>query len=359
MNVLIIGLGYAGTRFSQAFSNLDPAVTGNEPVEIAYVNRSPKSNGYRYFSDIETAVKEFEPAVVVVSVNDEYHIDVIKQLRGYRGFVICEKPLVHPQDDLDEVEASLKHTSGFALDLVERYSDASITLKQYVKDHNLRLVRANFYWGKDRINDHRPTSGVISEIIHPLDLVQWVSGGDAELELKDLQGIRSDFSISGTAVLDSAAITANLAGAVVTGYSSFVNILRKREVDLVFASPANKLIFATMIFDTPVWDIDYLRIWEKTNIGERVIVDLKTEIDESRPELNTIRKLIRLVGDAAGFAASGAEPSQPFADLPSSLKLQKLLNTIDADARTIGPVQYVVGSEREFFNDETNWERLG
>ncbi|SEG46197.1 Predicted dehydrogenase [Paenibacillus sp. UNC499MF] len=359
MNVLIIGLGYAGTRFSQAFSNLDPAVTGNEPVEIAYVNRSPKTNGYRYFSGIEQALKEFEPAIVVVSVNDEYHIDVIRQLKDYRGFVICEKPLVHPQDDLETVESSLKNISGFALDLVERYSDASLTLRQYVQEHNLRLVRANFYWGKDRINDHRPTSGVISEIIHPLDLVQWVSGENAELELKDLQGIRSDFSISGTAVLDSAAITASLAGAVVTGYSSFVNILRKREVDLVFASPANKLIFATMIFDTPVWDIDYLRIWEKTNTGERVIVDLKTEIDESRPELNTIRKLIRLVADASAFAASGTEPSQPFADLPSSLKLQKLLNTIDGDARTIGPVQYVVGSEREFFNDETNWERLG
>ncbi|MFS0838415.1 Gfo/Idh/MocA family protein [Paenibacillus sp. 1P03SA] len=179
MNVLIIGLGYAGTRFSQAFSNLDPAVTGNEPVEIAYVNRSPKTNGYRYFSNIEEALKEFEPSIVVVSVNDEYHIDVIRQLKDYRGFVICEKPLVHPQDDLETVESSLKNISGFALDLVERYSDASLTLKQYVQEHSLRLVRANFYWGKDRINDHRPTSGVISEIIHPLDLVQWVSGENA------------------------------------------------------------------------------------------------------------------------------------------------------------------------------------
>jgi predicted dehydrogenase len=357
MNVLIIGLGYAGTRFYNAFNNLE--LHGEDKIEVAYVGRRQLRQDLIYYTSIAAALKEFQPQIVVVSVNDGNHAEVIAQLDGYTGFVICEKPFAGVHDDLDVLESSLSHTSGFCLDLVERYSDATIALKQYVDKGKLRLLRANFYWGKDRIHDLRPTSGVISEIIHPLDLVQWICAPEAELQLKESQGIRSDFSISGDEVLDSASITAVLQGAVVTGYSSFVNIIRKREIDLVFASPDDRLVYASLIYDTPAWDIDQLRVWEKTVTGDRVILDVQTGEEESRPELLTIRKLIRLAGDAAHFAQNGKSPSQPFAGLQTALNLQKLLNKIDHDARTLGPVQYVVGAERETYYDISNWERLG
>lgn len=359
MNILIVGLGYAGNRFLNAFSELDRSVWGDEPLHVAYHSRSRKRSDLPYYADLQTALQEFDPAIVVISVNDEFHMEIIQELGGYKGFVICEKPLVNTQDDLELLQAKLSETSGFCMDLIERYSEATIILKNYVQEQNLRLLRAHFCWGKDRINDFRPTCGVISEVIHPLDLVQWISAPEVELELQDIQGVRSDFSISGPNVLDSVALTARLDDAVVTGYSSFVNIVRRREVDFVFASPHNKLIYATMVFDTPEWDHDFLRIWEKTPDGERVIVELKTEIDSSKPGLDTIRKLIRLVHDVTGYALHGVTPSQPFADIQTSVRLQRLLNIIEQEAKTIGPVQYVVGPEREIFNDETNLERLG
>ncbi|MVP01866.1 Gfo/Idh/MocA family oxidoreductase [Paenibacillus lutrae] len=359
MNVLIIGLGYAGTRFQQAFQHLNKKNAYAHPVELAYVNRSPRRAAIKSFRTVEAALAEFKPAIVVVSVSDGSHIEVLNSLEGYEGFIICEKPLTKPSDDLEQLQTRLKRTSGFCLDLVERYSDATVALKNYVAKNNLRLIRANFYWGKDRIHDHRPTTGVISEIIHPLDLVQWIADPDSALELEQVQGVRSDFSISGPDVLDSAAIIASLNGAAVTGYSSFVTIIRKREVEFVFASPDNKLIYATAVYDTPVWDKDQLKVWQKTSSGEQVILDLTTEVDETEAELSTIRKLVRLVEDVTGYAASGSEPSQPFANLETSIKLQKLLNAVDRNARTIGPMQYVVGSERESYYDETNLERLG
>ncbi|AEH49812.1 Gfo/Idh/MocA family oxidoreductase [Heyndrickxia faecalis] len=359
MNVLIVGLGYAGTRFVQAFSNINKNIVGNEKINIAYVDRSLKRSDIKYFEEIDTAIKQFDPQIIVISVNDEFHMDVIKKLNGFKGFVICEKPLANTHDDLELLEAKLSDISGFCLNLIERYSDATIVLKKYVEEHDLRLIRANFYWGKNRINDHRPTCGVISEIIHPLDLIQWICAPNSDLELKSIQGTRSDFSISGPEVLDSVAVTAYLGRAVVTGYSSFVNIVRKREVDLVFASPQNKLIFATMVFDTPVWDIDHLRIWERTSSGEHVIMDMKTSIDDSNPGLKTVRKLVRLVNDVTGYVLNGTVPSQPFACLQTALRLQKLLNTIEHNATTIGPVQYVVGPKREIYSDENDWERLG
>lgn len=357
MNVLIIGLGYAGTRFYNAFTNL--RLPGAEKIEIAYVGRRHRRPDLAYYNSIAKALNQFKPHLVVVSVNDGHHAEVIRQLSGYDGFVICEKPFAGVEDDLDLLESSLKNASGFCLDLVERYSDATIALKRYVDQGQLRLLRANFYWGKDRIHDPRPTSGVISEIIHPLDLVQWICAPEAALQLKGSQGIRSDFSISGNEVLDSVSIVAELQGAVVTGYSSFVNIVRKREIDLVFASPDDRLVYASLVYDTPAWDFDRLRVWEKTASGDRVILDIRTGDEEARPELHTIRKLLRLTTDAAQFALNGKEPSQPFADLRTALNLQRLLNGIDRHSSTIGPVQYVVGAERESYYDESNWERLG
>ncbi|EJR29982.1 hypothetical protein ABH963_003960 [Bacillus sp. RC55] len=41
---------------------------------------------------------------------------------------------------------------------------------------------------KNRINDYRPTTGVISEIIHSLDLMQWINF-DSQLNIKNIQGV--------------------------------------------------------------------------------------------------------------------------------------------------------------------------
>ncbi|MDA7028183.1 Gfo/Idh/MocA family oxidoreductase [Bacillus sp. CLL-7-23] len=357
MNVLIIGLGYAGTRFLQAFTQI--STTLDQTINIAYVNRTKKRSDIPYFKDVKSAIHQFKPEVVVISVNDENHAEIIKELNDYTGFIICEKPLTQPHDDLVALESHLKNISGFCLDVVERYSDATIALKKYVEQHHLRLVRANFCWGKDRINDHRPTAGVISEVIHPLDLVQWICAPYTELKLMGIQGVRSDFSISGSEILDSVTVNGYLEEAVVTGYSSFVNIVRKREVDMVFASPQNKLVYVTMVFDTPMWDIDHLRIWEKTPTGEHTLLEMKTTDQDNDPELHTIRKLMKLVKDVVEYVLNRTKPSQQFPGIQTALQLQRLLNTIEYEAKTIGPVKYVIGNKREIYQDEKDYERLG
>ncbi|MDE9567290.1 oxidoreductase, partial [Xenorhabdus bovienii] len=86
-----------------------------------------------------------------------------------------EKPFVDPNFDLDIAENLLENASGFCLNMVARYSKAARLLKEYVKKNKLKLIRANFLWGKNRINDYRPTTGIISEIIHSLDLIQWIN----------------------------------------------------------------------------------------------------------------------------------------------------------------------------------------
>ncbi len=351
MKILIIGLGYAGTRFHKAFS-----LTGI-PVEFAYTGRSKKDVDLPYFPTVAEGLDAFGPDVVVATVPDRAHAQTLTELAGFKGFVVAEKPLVTPEDDLGPVESGLADLSGFCMDLVERYSESTVFLRDFVRDNGLRPVRAHFTWGKDRINDHRPTSGVASEVVHPLDLVQWITGQVGGLTLDSVLGTRSDFSVSGADVLDSVAVSGRLGEGVVTGYSSFVNITRKREVDFVLRDRQGELLYAQAVYDTPTWDADRLRLWRRTSRGDEVLHELDTTLRPAPEGSETVVKLGRMARDVARFVTQAAEPAVPFPGLADALVLQRQLNTMEARARTTGPVAYFPDGRTVL--QEADWERLG
>lgn len=359
MNILIVGLGYAGKRFLRALHYIATMPEVKNSFNIAYVDKKPKNIDLPYFADLTIARQQCQPQLIIVTVNDEFHADILNTLHDFTGFVICEKPLANCNDDLNVLASNLQHISGFSFDLIERYSQAAITLKHYIHDHQLTLIRAHFYWGKDRINDFRPTCGVTSEVIHALDMIQYVMDSKSDYQLQHALGSMSDFSISGTQVLDSVLLTAMQDQAVITGYSSFVNITRKREIDLTFTTHAHQLIYAHMVFDTPEWDMDYLKIWKSTRDGEEILLELHSDAQSEHSQLQTIVKLVQLTKDVIFFIQDGLAPSQAFPDLATAMRLQHLLNSIENTAQRIGPVRYVTGPVREFVIDENDLERMG
>src|SRR5690606_17147028 len=110
MKILIIGLGYAGQRFQRAFEHV--GTCSGIAVSMAYVDCRRKRTTLRPFERIDGALRDFRPDIVVVSVNDINHAAVLEQLAGYRGFVVCEKPLASPPDDLAKM-AGLATAEGF------------------------------------------------------------------------------------------------------------------------------------------------------------------------------------------------------------------------------------------------------
>lgn len=338
MKVLIIGLGYAGQRFLNAFSelNLERANAPCDKIETICVNRSPVRGAIPIHGDVATTLTKYKPDIVVVSVSDGEHYSVLQQLQGYRGVVICEKPLINCSDDLLRIGTSMQSTIGFGMDMVERYSEITQALRNYVYDHDLTLSRAHFIWGKDRINDHRRTSGAVSEIIHSLDLIEYVMGNAAHLEFGHSVGTYSDFSISGSSILDSLYIGAKLNKAVVTGYSSFVNIVRQRTVDFVFNRPDGTNVYAHAVYDTPYWDYDQLTIRDPDRPDDPPLVEITTDNGTSRMGTPTIAKLTRLVRAAVDYTENRIQPEIPFCDLDNSLRLQQLLNRMEQEAVSVG-----------------------
>jgi len=357
MKVLIIGLGYAGMRWQRALEHVGR--TCGVEMSIAYVDRRERPSTLARLGTIEQALEAFGPDLIVVSVNDVNHAAVLRQLAGYRGFVICEKPLATPADNLGSVSAALASLDGFALNLVERYSAASQTLRAWVARHRWRLVRAHFIWGKDRINDYRPTCGVTSEVIHALDLVDWVCPTEGQWSIDEVIGVRSDFSISGPALLDTVMVAATLGQAPVAGYSSFVNVVRQRTVDWSFVDDQAHVIHARLTLDTPCWDHDHLKIWMRDRDGTPLTLHETSEVPVE-PGLETLHKLARLCRDAVFWIAGRREPELPFADLGTAVKLQHLLNTLETRARAAAiPARYNRGQHRNLLAEDSDLESLG
>lgn len=357
MKLLIVGLGYAGKRYQRAFRHL--AAKLDLPLDVAYVARQQRiSEALPYYPDVPRALAEFHPDVVVVSVNDHAHVGILRDLAGFTGFVLCEKPLAVPGDGWPNACAGLATVQGFALDLVERYSEASHRLRDRVAEQSWSLIRASFHWGKDRLNDYRPTCGVSSEVIHALDLVQWIGAPGDTLRLRQAIGISSDFSLSGSDVPDTVMLTATLGESVVAGYSSFVNIQRQRTVDFSFADPAGRIFHARIVYDTPAWDHDELRIWTRDSEGREVLVDaLRTT--PSEVGLETLLKLSRLCEDVTRVTALGASPRQPFVSLDEAICLQSLLDDIGQQVGTPPIARYVRGAARLLIPRSADLESLG
>ncbi|MCG8710453.1 Gfo/Idh/MocA family oxidoreductase [Brenneria goodwinii] len=356
MKILIIGLGYAGQRYHRSFVNLGKEL--GIPMLFSYVGRRKRSEELPYFDTVSEAIKKFCPDIVVVSVNDHSHILILKELSSFKGFVICEKPLAVPGEDWSDLNKSLKNIKGFALNLVERYSETTQTLRNEVKKQQWTLIRATFYWGKDRINDYRPTCGVTSEIIHALDLIYWICEEDMPLKLEAALGIKSDFSISGEYILDTVLITAKLGDSPIAGYSSFVNIKRQRNVDFTFINQSGKLYHSRIVYDTPEWDSDHLKIWTRDINGKNItVLDLKTE--PRKPGLETIEKLSLFCKDVILYVSTNAPPIRPFADLNATFNLQRLLDEISQKVLAPLPARYIRGQARALLPHNADLESLG
>ncbi|MNQ79256.1 hypothetical protein D3C85_941930 [compost metagenome] len=189
-------------------------------------------------------------------------------------------------------------------------------------------------------------------------MLGWICPRAGLLRLHGVLGVRSDFSISGAEVLDTVLLTASLGEARVSGYSSFVNIVRQRTVDFSFVDRDAQLIHARLVFDTPRWDHDQLRIWTRdANGAEELLHAFATAPNE--PGLVTLHKLSRLCLQVVRAVALKEPPRQPFAGLDTAVALQRLLNDLDTHAQTPPPARYLHGETRVLLAEDSDLESLG
>lgn len=350
MNILIIGMGFAGTLYKDALSYLQQK---NRAINIGYQSKSDKGLDIDYYPTIEVALKNHAPSLIILTVNDIFHFEVLEKLKNFEGTILCEKPLVANQIELNKVKQFFSSKTTLVLSTVIRFSLASQVLKNFLYNKNFSIKKINFTWKKNRFNDYRPTVGVISEIIHPLDTIQWLL--NEKIKFHHISTTSSNYSIDRkTNTLDSAFVQGKIGESVISGYSSFVSLQVERTIEIVLYDPLQKTHYYILLtFDKFEWFSDKLIIFQEKNNEYKEIInfnsmDVKSDYDKKIERV--LLMLENIINDRKSFS-----------DLclnNEAIKLQSLLNQLLEKATDI-EVDYEFSTKDILKKDSTNFDRIG
>ncbi|RXZ29440.1 oxidoreductase [Staphylococcus sp. SNAZ 59] len=262
MKILIIGMGFAGKAYYESLSYLKNN-NGNK-ITLAYYSNKQENVNITYYESLDVSLKDYKPDMIIVAVNDIYHINILQKLKNFEGIILCEKPFVSNSEELNLALDFLNtEKQTIILSTVIRFSLATQKLKHFIESNNLSIKRINFVWKKNRINDFRPTVGVISEIIHPLDTLEWLFND----KIKVVSSIitNSNFSVKRDKYIpDSIFLSGKLSDGIITGYSSFTSLNVERSIDVVLKDLiSHDHYYVKLSYDSPNWFEDTLHIYKE------------------------------------------------------------------------------------------------
>lgn len=263
--VMVIGHGFSGHRFAKVIryiENTRPELARLVAICDSNASRLRETDGVPCYARLEQALLEAEPTVAVVAVNESAHYDVLTYLAAgpsQRRLIIAEKPLTETFEQALTLRSALAGTS-VAVNFIERYSPIVQVFRQWWAEHaELRPTRVEFFWGKDRIRDPRPTIGVVSEITHPLDLVAYLFGL-RDPRIAAVQATESDFSRFEPRCLDTVDAWIDTADFRLIGHASFCWSNRLRRIFAILSDARGQGVIVNFDFDMPRWDCDRLTI---------------------------------------------------------------------------------------------------
>lgn len=342
INVAIIGFGYSGKRFYNVINTRKEIKKDIDIVAICDVKpiKLEHTNNILICKDVKSIFTKVEKIdIIIVAVNEKYRFQIFKELYKYKKMfkiIISEKLLT---ENLVQAKSLLNmfEENDIFVHFVERFSPAIIDLYNWIKENKLMVKRANFFWGKNRLYDERPTIGVISEISHPLDLILRLSDFNYEDELTVETGnyVFSDYSSFNIDLLETinVSIKSNK-GLFIYGNSSFLWNKRDRRISLFLSNyKSNEINYIVNItLDNPTWDNDEIEILELKNVPKKVIKIKEfysKSVDNSLCGLNKIYLFIEEVINKVFY---GENFIDALPNLRSSLYVQKLVDDILREA---------------------------
>ena len=334
-SVLLVGYGYAGKRFKKALDFLQQKEPGlARLVGIVDSQRSKIGDDFTQagqFTDLQLALDQLRPDVAIVCVNEQDHYSVLRRIADSGvASIVCEKPLT---SSLEEAVALSPALSGrfFSMNMVERFSPIVGDCVRWLDEHpDLTTGRIEFFWGKHRVRDPRPTMGVCSEVIHPIDLIRLVFK-QPKLKLERAFSLECDLGVSAESCLDSVFAMFQGADCSVVGQASFAWPTRDRRI-VAYHGGKGKLFRLTMEFDLPRWDCDAFRVVSvdvATGVWE-LVHEFVTSNADFPPELDQVYKVKQFLHSS--LRASAKETSAvPLVSYDEAVELQRILASLDEE----------------------------
>lgn len=176
MQAIVVGYGSIGSRHARILKGLgcQTAVVSSRPIQAETV-----------YSSIEDAVRNMQPSYVVIASQTSRHSDDLQALAstGFAGTILLEKPLFREAaDELPQLDDTVYVAYNLRFHpLVQRLR--KVLLKESIISVYAYVGQYLPLWRPER--DYRDTysaskeagGGVLRDLSHELDLLNWLLGG--------------------------------------------------------------------------------------------------------------------------------------------------------------------------------------
>ena len=346
----IIGCGYAGARFLRTFLIRKKLCSDVEILAVCDKNidrlNLPRKFGISVYTNISEMFQGKRFDIIVVATNEKWRFEVLNELLAYKNCftkIISEKLLTETIDQSNELLNKYKDHE-ISVHFIERCSNVVYQLYNWINSNHLSIRRANFFWGKNRLYDHRPTIGVISEISHPIDMILFLANAYPVSKFDIVRGnyIFSNYSYPGKELLET--INVNLRfdkKLFINGNSSFLWNERDRRINLFLSKKQDNCIsyIANIKFDSPSWDNDKCDILQVDSKTSSLIPIKKFAVNSNDldPDLEHVFKVYSFICKNINEVRNKGYSSDPFiARLSQAHFVQKIVTEILSDATKNG-----------------------
>lgn len=212
MKSAVIGLGTAGKIHCEIIAKCD------ELVAVCDIDESKFSlyPSVKHYTDYKKMLQEVKPDVVHICTPHYLHTEMVIFALEENVNVFCEKPLCIDKNDIPKIlTAESKSKAMLGVCHQNRYNDASIFVKEYLKDK--KILGANgyvswkrdvSYYNSDEWRGKWATEGggvLINQALHTFDLMQWFTTYPSSIS-----AVASNLSMQGQIeVEDTVSIVAN------------------------------------------------------------------------------------------------------------------------------------------------------
>jgi predicted dehydrogenase len=175
--VAVVGTGGWAEQHARIFSRREDtelvAVVGRDAGRTA---ARAQRYGSTPYTDLQTMLDQERPDLITVSLPNEHHFDLTKELLTTRIPLLVEKPLVFSLAEADELLADAGDLF-FAINFNHRFAEPVIRGRAAIASGELGdILFATWRFGGETSPSKNPYSGLIETQCHAFDMLEYLCG---------------------------------------------------------------------------------------------------------------------------------------------------------------------------------------
>lgn len=225
--IVLIGCGYIGQSYLEDISFRDSVqLVGVADLDADAARRAATRYGaLNWSADYRELLSLPDADIVIIATYANSHLMILRDCLEAGKHVLCEKPMVSKEEELEEFLALVRQAESRVLIAhVLRHNDSYRRLKEMISSgmigepRVLRMVQNHHHMGQHRLSALLQDSSPIVDCgVHYIDVARWFTGQ----EVVSVSGVGSRISVPQNAPhFDYGMITMRLSGGAVAYYEA-------------------------------------------------------------------------------------------------------------------------------------------